>query len=406
MEKIMNKLLLHVCFGFLFLLVLVPQQVSAKDRKEILIGSHIPLSGVGSLVGRDQKWAYDRAVEDINKAGGIFVKEYGRKLPVKLVVMDDESDPGKAAAAVERLIKRTKVDLMLSGQVGAMGVIPGMIAAEKYKTYYHGSVIWVPNFLEHHFKYCTMYFFDMTQGGAMTFEVWNSLPETLRPKRVGLFLEDTFDGKMMGDVWARLAKEFGYPIVCRETMGMAAKDFTPQVLEGKAANVDAILSMANVPEAITLVRQMKHARFNVKYFQGIKGTWATEFYNALGKDSDYIFCDGFWSMDYPFPGARELGQRYYDEFGKYSVGIGMYYALCQTLWAAIEKAGTLDDLKVRQAVIDNEFMTVNGKVDYDERGIALFPLADFQWFGGKQMVIYPFEHTKYKVKPAPPWSER
>jgi branched-chain amino acid transport system substrate-binding protein len=406
MERVMNKVLWLVCFCVLLSLALIPRQAPAKDKEEILIGAHVPLSGLGSLVGRDQKWAYDKAVEDINKAGGIFVREYGRKLPVKLVVTDDESDPGKAAAAVERLIKRTKVDLMLSGQVGAMGVVPGMIAAEKNKTYYHGSVIWVPNFLEHHFKYCTMYFFDMAQGGTMTFEVWNSLPEALRPKKVGLFLEDTFDGKMMGDVWAQLAGKFGYPIVSRESMGMGAKDFTSQVLKGKAANVDAILSMANVPEAITLVRQMKQSRFNVKYFQGFKGTWATEFYSALGKDSDYIFCDGFWSMDYPFPGAKELGRRYYDEFGKYSVGIGMYYALCQTLWAAIEKAGTLDDLKVRQAVIDNEFMTVNGKVDYDERGIALFPLADFQWANGKQMVIYPFEYTKHKVKPAPPWNER
>jgi branched-chain amino acid transport system substrate-binding protein len=56
-------------------------------------------------VGIEQRWAYETAVADINKAGGIMVKEYGKKLPVKLVVADDESDPGKAAAAVERHVK-------------------------------------------------------------------------------------------------------------------------------------------------------------------------------------------------------------------------------------------------------------------------------------------------------------
>ena len=33
---------------------------------------------------------------------------------MKLVVADDESDPGKTAAAVEKLIKLEEVDLLLS----------------------------------------------------------------------------------------------------------------------------------------------------------------------------------------------------------------------------------------------------------------------------------------------------
>ena len=396
-----------VCFCLVCLLFMFGQSaLAAEERNEILIGTHIPLSGVGAMIGAEQKWAYDQAIKDINEAGGIYVKEYGKKLPVNVIFMDDESDPGKAAAAVERLIKRNKVDLMLSGQVGAMGVLPGMITAEKYKTYYHGTVIWVPNFLEHDFKYCTMYFFAMAQGGAMPFEVWNSISEDQRPQKPALFVEDSFDGKMMGDAWTQIAQAFGYEIALRVSMGMGAKDFTSQVLKGKAAGVDAILLMANVPETVTLIRQMKQNNFSVKFFQGLKGTWANEFYDALGKDSDYILCDGFWSEDYPFAGAKELGERYFQDHGKRALGIGLYYAVCQTLWQGIEKAGTLDDLKVRQAVLDNQFDTVMGKVDYDDRGVALFPLADFQWMSGKRNVVYPFEFTDYKIKAAPPWNER
>ena len=86
-------------------------------------------------------------------------------------------------------------------------------------------------------------------------------------------------------------------------------------------------------------------------------------------------------------------------YEKYSVSVGLYYALCQTLWQAIEKAGTLDGAKIRQAVIANQFETVNGKVDYDEKGVAMFPLADFQWRNGKQTVIYPTELAETKVAP-------
>ena len=43
------------------------------------------------------------------------------------------------------------------------------------------------------------------------------------------------------------------------------------------------------------------------YYQGFKGTWSPDFYKAMGKDADYIFCDGFWSMDYPLQGCQGAG---------------------------------------------------------------------------------------------------
>jgi branched-chain amino acid transport system substrate-binding protein len=398
-----------VCLPLLLSHVLILQPVlAAVEKEEILIGSHLPLSGGLAMAGAEQKWAYERAVEDVNKMGGIYVVEYGKKLPVRLIVMDDETNPGMAAAVVERLIKRTNVDLLLSGCTGAHGVIPGMITAEKNRTYYHGSVLWVSDFLKHNFKWCTMYFFDIAQGGALGFEVWNSLPKNQRPKKPAVFEEDTFDGKQLGDLWVALAEKYGYRISLRESMGMmvGAKDFTSQILRAKKAGVDAILLMANTADTVTLVRQMKQHTFSVKFFHGWKGTWETEFYQTLGKDADYIFCDGFWSEDYPFKGAKELGMRYFDEFGKRSVGIGMYYALCQILWQAIEKAGTLDGAKIRRAVLDNIFATVNGTVDYDKRGIALFPLAEFQWWQGKQEIIYPLEYSQSQAMPAPAWDKR
>ena len=102
---------------------------------------------------------------------------------------------------------------MLSGQVGAMGVIPGMITAEKYKKSCHGTVVWIPDFLEHKFKYCTMYFFDMGQGGSMTFDLWKGLPEDQRPGKSASSSRIAFDGELMGDAWAQLAKKNGFEVV-------------------------------------------------------------------------------------------------------------------------------------------------------------------------------------------------
>src|SRR5579885_322453 len=104
-------------------------------ENEIVIGAPISLTGPLAGDGKEQKWAYEQAVADINKAGGLMVKKAGKKLPVKLVVADDESAEGKVAAALENLIKVQKVDILLSTHSGPMNVA-GAIVAEKYKKFY------------------------------------------------------------------------------------------------------------------------------------------------------------------------------------------------------------------------------------------------------------------------------
>ena len=246
----------------------------------------------------------------------------------------------------------------------------------------------------------------MFAAGPMPFEVLNSIPEDQRPTKPALFIEDSFDGKMQGDAWMQIGPKFGYEIALREAIPMGAKDLTSQVLKAKTAGVDAIVTLANLPELVTLYRQMKENNFSVKFFQGLKGTWPAGFWEALGKDAEGVLLDGFWSMDSGFPGAKELGERYYKDYGQYSVSVGFYYALPQILFKAIEIAGTLDDAKVRQAVLDNEFMAANGPVDYDEKGVAFFPLKNFQWRNGRQIIIYPPELTKEKVQLIVPWDKR
>lgn len=178
--------------------VVGPQTVLAKEaKKEIVIGTNLPLTGILAMAGAEQQWAYQTAVNDVNKAGGVLVKEYGKKLPVRLIVADDESDPGKAAAAVERLIKLDKVDLLLGGFAAPFGVIPGCITAEKYKKYYHTTICLIPPWLEHKFKWSTLFFFDLVQACAVPFEIWNTLPKDQRPQKPALIMEDTFDGRAL-----------------------------------------------------------------------------------------------------------------------------------------------------------------------------------------------------------------
>jgi branched-chain amino acid transport system substrate-binding protein len=401
-------------FGLFFLLLaaccLAAGGASAAEKKQqkkqILIGAPLSLTGMLAMDGLEQGWAYEQAVNDINKTGGIFVKEYNAKLPVKLITADDESTSGKAAAAVEKLIKIDKVDLLLSTHSTPL-TLPTCVTAEKYKKYYHATTIWPPLWQEQKFKWSTAFFFTPMQGSEVPFIIWKSLPESDKPKNVALLMEDSIDGQAFGGCFRDSAKKYGYTYALDEPWAVGAKDYSSQILKAKAKGVDAMFIFGSPQDSITLVRQMKELGFSVKYLHGWKGTWTSEFWSALGKDAQYVMLDGFWSEGFPYPGAKELGERYNKKFNKRSVSTGLYYALAQILWQAIERAGSLDSAKVRAAVVGGEFKgTVMGDVKYDSTGVALFDSTGNQWWDGKQTLVYPFVPGAWKVRMAPPWDQR
>ena len=89
--------------------------------------------------GAEQVWAYDKAVADINAAGGVDVG--GQKMELKLKWIDDKSDPTEGAAAVEKLIKVEGTKLILSTQTTPINMAAAIVA-EKYQALYQSVITW------------------------------------------------------------------------------------------------------------------------------------------------------------------------------------------------------------------------------------------------------------------------
>lgn len=395
-----------LCALFIAVSVLVFSGAYAAEKKEIVIGSTICLTGPQAAPGADLKWAYEQAVADANKAGGIFVKQYGKRLPVRLVITDDEGDAGKAAAGVEKLIKLDKVDLLLSTHSTPL-VISNCITADKYKKYLAATACIIPPWLEQKFKWSTLFFFNLGTFANIPLTVMKSLPPADKVERPALLVDDTPDGKVTAPLFRASAEKAGYKFAVDEVWAVGAKDYSSQIIKLKDKNVDGLIIIGTSADLITFVRQMKENKLSVKYFYGIKGTWQGEFSKALGKDAQYILADGFWSESFPYPGAAELGKRYYNDFQKQSVTVGLWYATAQMLFQAIERAGSLDSAKVRTATVNHEFKgTTMGDVKFGPDGTAMFDAIASQWIGGQLKLVYPQVKGAAKVQAAPPWDKR
>ncbi|HNU10325.1 MAG TPA: amino acid ABC transporter substrate-binding protein [Rubrivivax sp.] len=383
-----------------------PLWAAAAAPTEIKIGAPISMSGLLAADGLEQKWSYEQAVADVNAAGGIFIKAANKKLPVRLVFADDQSDPSKVTDAMERLIKVEKVDLILSTHGGDLNMA-GALAAEKYKKFYMITTMWPHDWGPKKFKWSALFFYDAAGGAEVPFKIWESLPPDQRPKKPALVVEDSPDGQGFGGVFKSLAKKYNVQFVLDEPWAMGAKDYSAYILKMKARGADAVLLFGSPGDSITMVRQMKEQNFSVPYLHGWKGTWPYEFREALGDASDYVLADGFWSPEYPYPGAKELGERYTKQFNKSSTSIGMFYANAQVMLKAIETSGSLEPKAVRDAVAGHEFKgTVQGDVKFDAAGLALITSTANQWWQGKHRLVYPTQAGGWTLKLAPPWNQR
>ncbi|MFC1863994.1 hypothetical protein ACFL1Z_08605, partial [Thermodesulfobacteriota bacterium] len=96
---------------------------------------------------------------------------------------------------------------------------------------------------------------------------------------------------------------------------------------------------------------------------------------------------------------KELQERYMKQYGMDSVSVGLSYANAQILGMAIEKAGSFESAKVRDAIFGGEFKgTMMGDVKFNEKGLAFKPLIALQWWNGKRMPLYPPKPDVWKVK--------
>ena len=75
--------------------------ISQAAPKTIKVSSVLPLTGHFSGLGVPLACAYKLIVRKVNAQGGIYVKKYGKKIPVEFKVLDDESIGEKTQTQLE-----------------------------------------------------------------------------------------------------------------------------------------------------------------------------------------------------------------------------------------------------------------------------------------------------------------
>jgi branched-chain amino acid transport system substrate-binding protein len=363
---------------------------------EIVIGASLPLSGPLAGFGMYQKWGYETAVKDQNKAGGILVD--GKKIPVRLVIRDDKTDPNVTAGNTESLLSRDNAVALLGSCTPAL-VNAGALVAERRKVPIVAGCDPLGAFRSvRKWNYAWVMFFDEGDLATAPFRMMSDYGITTN-KKVAILADNGPDGAVVGGkLWPETAKAGGYNVEQNTSFPTDAQQFTSMVAQAKSTGADIVLVDAIPPQAIAMRKQMASAGLNPKLLVMEKGAEPEFFAQATGKLSDGVLVGGYWDPSFPYPGAADLAKRFESESKQtQSQHIADAHAAAQVLMDAIASAGTLDREKINAAIAKTNKTYVIGPVKFDATNAYAIPITLMQWQSGKAVVVWPKDRANGKL---------
>ncbi|MEW6666456.1 MAG: amino acid ABC transporter substrate-binding protein [Thermodesulfobacteriota bacterium] len=404
----------HSKFMVVFLMLLgmaaaLPFGVDAKTKEKIVIGMATSLTGPLAVIrAAGFQPIYEMWVDEVKKSGGIMVKEYGKKLPIELKIYDDKSDVGTMTRLLEKLILDEKVDFIFA-PCGTAMLFAAAPIANKYGYILIGEEGGSRSLQK--FKADLPYFFSVLNTDVQQMPVLAKIFAQAGVKTVAsTFIEDLHGTEYSETANAEFTAN-GIKVVSSKSHPPDAKDLSPILKAAQSANVDAFCCFSYPEQTILATAQSMELGYNPKAFFLSVGPYAP-FFRDIFKPAgvEGITGCGAWN-EKSSAKAKEFSDRYRARFKQdpnYWGGT-IFYASLQIFQQAIEKAGNLDQKKIRDIMATGKFDTVLGQTWFDGTFYAspCYPGQIGQWQNGVFEVIDPGEkRTAAPQFPKKPWPKK
>jgi len=383
-----------------------------KNKTEIVVGGVRSQTGAQAVFDQTAFGpCYRMWVKEVNDAGGIYVKEYDKKMPIKLIIYDDTSDMGTMTQLYQKLILEDKVDFLLPPTSTAFLAAAAPIAAEYGYLLIgaEGGSKTLRETLEKYPDFFTTLSYSETQIPAQA-----KLFKELGVKTVYIcYIQDSHGIEYNEDATVAF-KEAGIEIVAQESLPPDLADMTPTMNNAKASGADAFIVYSYPQHSFPAIEIAKAIGYNPKIFLGGPGVCYDLVKLACGGDAgvEGVMYEGAWNTK----SSPEL-EAFATKIAEYNKddpnftmdwwGHAPYYAGLQVLQEAIEKAGTLDHKKLSEYIKTNHFTTVLGDTFFTDQELdpSCYKGQIGQWQNGyAEVVDADSNRTADPIYPKPDWA--
>ncbi len=377
----------------------------------ILFGSPVSLTGNLTKEGHLTQEGYELWKNYVNAHGGIKVG--GKTYKVDIKYYDDESKNDTSAQLAERLIDQDHVNFLLGPYGSGTSFTVAQIAERKKIPMVEGN-----GAAEKIFNQGFRYTFGVLSPAKRYLEGILQMVKAQKPPAQTVAItaaSDAFSQEVAQGA-AAWANANGMKVVYNNKYPDTATDVSSIISALKATNPDVILNAGHLQDALLVQKGLKEQNVMARAYGYSVGPDTPDFASSLGKDANDVFGGAQWSDAVKYKG--EPG--FYHTAQEYAKAIDTAYhhradyhnaestAACLAFQYAIQRAGTLDPEKVRDALAKLDVTTFYGIIKFDSRGINLYkPMVVNQIQNGRLTTVWPTLTADGTPKyPAPPWGQR
>lgn len=374
-----------------------------KAPEYILLGRVNPTTGPLAGFGNGTPAIEQAVIDQVNKDGGIFIKEYNKKIPLKLIVADSESDPTKASEAATKLVLQDKVNLLLTAHTPDT-TVPASAVGERYKvptiSVETPSDVWLTG---GPYKYAFHTGFLVGTMNETFLDMWDTMNTN---KKVGFLYGTDPDGTLFSADMKPRAEKRGYTIVDPGRFTQGAKDYTTMINQYKKENVDIVVAEMITPDFASAWKQMHQQGFVPKIMAIGKAVLFPADAESLGPElGDGLISEIWWSGAHPYKSsitgqsAAEFTKWWTDTTKKQSSAVlGYKHAAIEIAVDVLKRAQTLDKEVLRETLKSTNMDTIIGHIQFNDKNYCETKLVGGQWVKGKD---WPYEMKILSNKQAP-----
>ncbi|MFC0212280.1 ABC transporter substrate-binding protein [Paenibacillus chartarius] len=367
---------------------------------EVKIGSIHPISGSSAVEGQQMQDAIQMAVDEVNAGGGI--KSLGGA-KVTLVTGDNEMKAEKGVSEVQRMVREGVVGIL--GTYSSGVTLTATQEAEKQKVPFVVTISSVDSITERGFKYT----FRLQPPASMMAQDFISQFKDLNAKAGGnlktavISHEDSIFGSSIADYIQKHASEAGLEILAKMPHPSSAADLTADVNKMKSLNPDVVIPITYLGDGKLLFQSMKNAGFAPKVTIGVaNGAISNSKFITEDTGLNQYLLDVNYSINPKSEKAKTVTAAY---AAKYNKGMGpnaaYSYEATKVLIDAIERAGSTDKTKIRDALSTTDYkdhILPQDSIVFDEKGQNKNARSVMnQIVDGKSVVVFPAEYKQVEV---------
>jgi len=361
---------------------------SATAGAPITLGASLSLTGALGSFGVDQQAGYLQEIADANAAGGIKIG--ATKHRVKLVVLNNQSDPTTAAQQVRDLVVQDGAQALLGAGTPPI-TVPEALIAESLRVPYLTTNTPVGAFAagdKSGYKYSWDMFFSEHEQATDIVAAVDRFPTN---HKIALFTDNEPDGVVERPLYKAAAAAAGDTVVGDFSFPVGTTDYTSFITSAKAAGAQIVIGQMDPPDAVTLWKQMKSLGFAPKIGIIAKAADFVSWVHALGSLAEGSLLEAVWLPSWNYPGTSHIEATLGKEFNNLGdLGTATAaYSVAEVILNAFERAGSTNPARVNSALATTKLTTPYGPVSFASNHTSVMGFAVAQWQGTSTIQVWP-----------------